>query len=329
MSTQNVTQRTPPNNLLRANNAPINESRSLEDIRNTKGMETTTGLSPETQKKLSQRVKRRREVDSDAIYDELAGFKSDIKDMIKELISAQNTRMDNLEQHMMELKKQFSTIKDTNKDIENAMNSMSTQLTSLETQISGLESQRKEINTHVYMIEEKIENLDRNIIKTSIELRNVPKRPQETKENLFCLVKTLSQSINVTLQPHDIRDVSRQPSKRESPVSALVVEFSNTLIKSRILNGIKEFNKANNKDKMNSSHLGLDSPKIPIYATELLTNTSKRLYFLARTLAKSENYAFCWISNGRVLLRRHKDGPHIVVKDEHHLQQLSSKTPGK
>ncbi|XP_037974263.1 uncharacterized protein LOC119693798 [Plutella xylostella] len=299
MSTQNVTQRTPPNNLLRANNAPINESRSLEDIRNTKGMETTTGLSPETQKKLSQRVKRRREVDSDAIYDELAGFKSDIKDMIKELISAQNTRMDNLEQHMMELKKQFSTIKDTNKDI------------------------------HVYMIEEKIENLDRNIIKTSIELRNVPKRPQETKENLFCLVKTLSQSINVTLQPHDIRDVSRQPSKRESPVSALVVEFSNTLIKSRILNGIKEFNKANNKDKMNSSHLGLDSPKIPIYATELLTNTSKRLYFLARTLAKSENYAFCWISNGRVLLRRHKDGPHIVVKDEHHLQQLSSKTPGK
>lgn len=133
MSTQNVTQRTPPNNLLRANNAPINESRSLEDIRNTKGMETTTGLSPETQKKLSQRVKRRREVDSDAIYDELAGFKSDIKDMIKELISAQNTRMDNLEQHMMELKKQFSTIKDTNKDIENAMNSMSTQLTSLET----------------------------------------------------------------------------------------------------------------------------------------------------------------------------------------------------
>lgn len=328
MSTQNVMQRTPPNNLLRTNTVALNESRSLEDVRKPQYMDTMPLLSPESQKHLPQRIKRRREVASDELADELSEFKKDMKDMIKELISAQNTRMDNLEKHMLDMKNQFSTVKDTNKDIEVAMNSMSSQLTSLEAQISGLESQRNEIATQVCTIEDKLEALDKNLVKSSIEIRNVPKRPTETKESLFYLIKTLAQTLNVALQPHDIRDVSRQPSKRETQVSAVTVEFSNTLIKSQILNSTKEFNKANGRDKLNSSHLGLGSPKTPIYVAEQLTKTTKRLYFLARALAKAENYAFCWVSNGRILLRRDKDGPHIIVKDEYHLKQLSTKNTG-
>ncbi|KAJ0184290.1 hypothetical protein K1T71_000713 [Dendrolimus kikuchii] len=122
-------------------------------------------------------------IDIGAAGNEMDTFKNDIKDMIQELICAQNSRMDKLESHIMAIKNQNVKIENTNHEIEKSMTFVSEQLTSLETKISGLEKDRVSLAKNVAVIQERVETFDHNLIKTSTEIRNVAKKNKRIKEH--------------------------------------------------------------------------------------------------------------------------------------------------
>ncbi|CAG4975794.1 unnamed protein product [Parnassius apollo] len=173
--------------------------------------------------------------------------------------------MDKLENNLLDIKNQNSKIENTNTDIETSMNFISEQITSLVSKITYLEQERITVDNKISLLEEKMETHDRSCIKTSVEIRNLPKRIQESKKDLYDMLIKLSKLIEIDLQVSDIRDVSRQYSKKENKTSNLTVEFSNTLIKSNFLSLVKNYNKRNSNNKLDSSHLGLDGPLTPIY----------------------------------------------------------------
>ncbi|KAJ8732374.1 hypothetical protein PYW07_014973 [Mythimna separata] len=240
------------------------------------------------------------------------------------MVNVQNARMDKLENHLMELKTSTSKIEASNTDIDKSMTFLSDQLTSIETKITGLEKERNSMSIKLTALEEKVESLDRSIVKTCVELRNIPKQSKETKKMLYTSLLKLSNYIEMDLQSSDIREVLRQPSKKDSTTSSLTVEFTNTLLKSEFLTAIKEYNRRNPNNKINSSHLGYEKPTTPIYVAEQLTAYSKRLFYLARTYAKANEYSYCWTSEGRILLKKNPESPSIVIRSEQQLNSLST-----
>ncbi|KAJ0175880.1 hypothetical protein K1T71_009039 [Dendrolimus kikuchii] len=265
-----------------------------------------------------------------AAGNEMDTFKNDIKDMIQELICAQNSRMDKLESHIMEIKNQNVKIENTNHEIEKSMTFVSEQLTSLETKISGLEKDRMSLAKNVAAIQERVETFDHNLIKTSIEIRNVPKKTNESKNMLYDMILNLSKQLAMNISEFNIREVVRHPSRKEKQTSNITVEFTNTLIKSHFLVAVKQYNQLHPKEKLNSTLLGFETtPKVPIYIAEQLTSHTKRLFYLARNFAKLHNYKFCWTSNGRVLLKKEPGEQYIVIKNEGQLQQLNSSSNNK
>ncbi|KAJ0178059.1 hypothetical protein K1T71_005882 [Dendrolimus kikuchii] len=140
-----------------------------------------------------------------AAGNEMDTFKNDIKDMIQELICAQNSRMDKLESHIMEIKNQNVKIENTNHEIEKSMTFVSEQLTSLETKISGLEKDRMSLAKNVAAIQERVETFDHNLIKTSIEIRNVPKKTNESKNMLYDMILNLSKQLAMNISEFNIR----------------------------------------------------------------------------------------------------------------------------
>lgn len=266
------------------------------------------------------------EFTSDAHTDTITELRTDLMNMIKELVSSQNTRLDKLETHILDIKDQYAKIKESNRDIEKSVTYISDQLTAIEEKISKLETERNKIAEKMCSLEEKIDLIDYNRIKTSVEMRNVPKIRQENKNTLYGLVQHLSKQIGMDIQMSDIRDISRLPSKKESKVSSISVEFTNTLLKNNFLTSVKQFNIKNNSSKINSTHLGLDVPCTPVYIAEQLTPFSKKLFYAARNFCKANAYTFCWTSNGRVLIKKNSDTQYIVIRTEQQLQQLSLKT---
>ncbi|KAJ0171526.1 hypothetical protein K1T71_013076 [Dendrolimus kikuchii] len=256
---------------------------------------------------------------------------SELKQMINTLMSTQNKRLDLLEEHIKEVKAGTTAMNSTGQEIELGLNNMSEQLKNLESKIDSLELDKKAIAKNIISLEEKIDTIERLSLKTSIEIRNVPKSFQENKEILYNMLQNLMLTLNVNYNKSEIRDVQRTHNSKENKVSSLIVEFHNTLQLSSLMNSVKKYNKEN-AERLNSTHLGISGTgnlNGPIYISECLTSKSKRLFYVTREFAKKYNYAFCWTSGGKIYLRKETGSQYILIKNEARLEELKNVNPTK
>ncbi|CAB3231713.1 unnamed protein product [Arctia plantaginis] len=72
-------------------------------------------------------------------------------------------------------------------------------------------------------------------------------------------------------------------------------------------------------NKLSTEHLRLGGPAKPVFVSENLTPKMKRLFFLARDFASSNQYRYCWVTNGKIYLREKQGAPHIMIKSESNL----------
>ncbi|CAH2084308.1 unnamed protein product [Euphydryas editha] len=109
-----------------------------------------------------------------------------------------------------------------------------------------------------------------------------PKKQSETKSDLVDMILRLSSTIGC--------DLKREERKRNS---SIVVETSSTM------------------------YLGfLTSEDMPIFIGEQLTTKDAHLYYLARDLAKSAQYKFCWTVYGKVYVRKTETSQVVCIKSE-------------
>lgn len=166
-------------------------------------------------------------------------FQTEIREMIKSFMEDQSSRLDTLEKHIKEIKQQNDSIKTTNMDIETSLAYISDQISDLQTKIKVLEKDREHLIETCNFLRNKIEIYERNSVKFLTEVRCVPKRKKETKQDLFSLIQKLYNHLKVNINAYDIRDVQRIPCRRDQQNSTLIIEYSNTLVKAEFLNAIK------------------------------------------------------------------------------------------
>ncbi|KAI5641777.1 hypothetical protein NE865_06081 [Phthorimaea operculella] len=265
-------------------------------------------------------IKRPRE---SCCEDRFTEFKEEIKIMIKDLGDAQNITLKTLVDDVAIIKAQNISIKSTNEQIEQSVKFLSDQFDSMSKRIDFLEKERKEHLLHISSLETKVEDMQRSLKSASVELRNLPLEPgKENKPELTNLVQRTCKVLAVDIHSNDIKDVYR--IKGKSGLSTVVVDLMRTTTKQEVVNKAKNFNKQHPNDRLNSTHLGLAGRPVPIYVSESLTNNGRRLFYLARTLASSAGYKYCWTSNGRVFLRKNEESPHMEVKSEEDLAPLKN-----
>lgn len=248
--------------------------------------------------------------------DDFYSFKEEVKQMISSLWTAQ-------QQEIKSIPATLKEIQQSNVNIENAILLLTTQNEELNKKISQLETKVKQDRDYITLLEDKIENMQVGARKPNFEIKNVPRGPSETKDDLVDMVLCLSTSVGGSLSKKDIKDVFRVRSKKkESHNSPIVVETTSTLVKTDILKLCKAFN-ISQKNKLCAKHLGHRvSTDVPIFVSEQLTSKGARLHFLARDLVKSGKYKFCWTAYGRVYVRRAENSPIIAIQSEGQVQQL-------
>ncbi|XP_047039986.1 uncharacterized protein LOC124644570 [Helicoverpa zea] len=263
----------------------------------------------------------------------------DIRELIKSLIAQQNIKFEAMESSIREIKEQYlsitsmennildikvqnSDIQTVNKEIIKNVDFISSQMKDIENKICKLEGERNNYNAQIHILEDKIETMERNSRKTCIEIRGVPKKSGESKQELYQLISSASGAIKTVLSESQIKDVYRLPSRENVQTSTVVAEFTNTLVKENFLKAAKKYNNENRNNELNTIHLGLPGPAAAVYISENLTAKTKRLLFLARDLAKVESYQYCWVSNGRVFLRKKQGAPSILIKNENSFLKL-------
>lgn len=262
------------------------------------------------------RNKRRRD---DDLAGEFTDFKEEIKQMIASFTAAQT-------QELQKITPVLRDIQQSNQNIEQSVVALTAQNEEFRKKIHELENQVQEDKKHIALLEDKLEEVQRNNRKTNFEIKNVPKKPTETREDLIDMVTCLSNTVGCSLNKQDIRDIYRVRGKKENTNSPIVVETNSTQVKMDVLKMSKAYN-IKNKTRLCAKHLGhRESVDTPVFISEQLTAKGSRLHFLARDLVKSKEYKFCWTSFGKVYIRKDENSPIILIQNEAQVHQLMQTT---
>lgn len=253
------------------------------------------------------RLKRKRE-------NELTGFMEEVRVMFSKFVSEQNGRLDTLELTLTEIKSQ-------NEIINLSMSTLSSKYDDLRKELESFKRDRKEHISYIKQLESKVESFERQSCATKIEIRNIPKIPNENKEILLDTVKKMSTVLNLPLQTADIKDIYR-PFAKSDTLKPVIVELNSVLVKENLLHNLKKLSLEEKRNKLNTGIFDSHVPKKPIFISESLTAKGRRLFFLARDFAGSYDYAYCWTTYGKIYLRKKEGMPHIRIQEESDLAKL-------
>lgn len=194
----------------------------------------------------------------------------------------------------------------------------------INTKIIKLKEEQLHQNTYVLKLENRIDELERYNRSTCLEIRGIPSKPGETKQDLSAFVDKLHTKVRAQMHSNAIKDIYRI-NRKPSGERPIVIEFTTNLHKSTSLQAVKKYNATNSTNRLNTTTLDIEGDKLPIFVSEFLTPKAKRLYFLAREASKSLGYDFCWSANGRIFLRKAEGSPPIVIVSEKQLEDLKQK----
>lgn len=296
-------KRTPPKSSL-----PSPHQTSISELSLVKEKSIDSGAATPN---VTLRQKRRRSP-SDDVSEKLAAFMAEFKDLLDALKKEQNFKFEKLSAAVEEIKRQ-------NVEIRTSVEFLSQKYDSIINQIDKLEKDRQQNLLQIQSLEIRMENYERLSRSTCIEIKNVPTVPSETKDKLLNTVISIGNSLNVPIKSHEVKDVfrinSRDPSNR-----TVLVDFTGVMMKEKIIQMYRKGNREN--IRLTTDKLKLPGPPKPLFISESLTPKMKRLFFLARDFAKLNEYSHCWISNGKVLLRKKEGDKFIIVRSESDLSDI-------
>ncbi|CAG9784930.1 unnamed protein product [Diatraea saccharalis] len=139
--------------------------------------------------------------------------------------------------------------------------------------------------------------------QSNIELQCVT---EYKSENLLQIIAALGKTVGCVLDNGMILNYTRTAKVNRSSTRrrSIIVQLALVRLRDQLLASTISYNKANPKNKLNSSHLGLNGKPSPVFIAEHLSPTNKALHAAARLTAKEKEYKFVWVRNGKVFLRK-------------------------
>jgi hypothetical protein len=321
------TQRTPPKS------PKVSGSRSESDL------STVIIGVPESDTNITTRYKRQRKETSSPqksssptfsytndlrldLLNMLTGWKEDQERRLSEWKSSLDDTLSELVKEVSHLKMECLEIKKSNAEVEKGMEFMNKTQEEISNKVKEIEKDKNSNSDAIKNLETQIQDLHFQTRHATLEIRNIPCTVNENFDNLLSTVSKIGTALEFTIHPGDIRDIYRLPGKPGVP-RPIVAEFACVLTKNEFQSRIRKFNKDKAaSEKLNTTTIGLQGEKKPVYIDEYLAPSRRKLMFETRLLAKKFNYS-CWHSNGRIFLRIEPNSKPIVVLSEKCLTGLT------
>lgn len=220
----------------------------------------------------------------------------------------------------------FSNVTEQNSVIQNSIEFLSLKYDDFLQRMEHLEIENSSYKKKIEFLETKLEQMERNTRSSMIEIKNVPKQPSESKEDLRTIISKIGDVIKKPISSTDVRDVYRLKTKNPSS-NHIIVDFTTVTIKAAVIKKCREYNKTNMNSKLNTSNIGFNNTPQPIYIEESLTKMSRRMYYLAREFVKENKHYTCWTSYGKVFIKEKDKHNALVIRinTEEDIRKISAK----
>lgn len=224
---------------------------------------------------------------------------------------------------MEKISSAMDEIKAQNLAMQSSVEFVANKFDSIQSQIDKLESDRNKNLQYIQVLEQKLEQLERHRRSTCVEIKNIPHRTGETKSSLLSQLVPLASVLNTPIDPQYVKDIFRI-NTRDPNNKTIIVEFNSVLTKELLIRKYRDYNKTNRTSKLNTEALGISGPRNPVFISENLSPQMKRLHYITKEFARSNGFQHCWVTNGKIFLRRQEGAGVILVNSEQDLKNLES-----
>lgn len=251
---------------------------------------------------------------------------SEIRSIMQEYCMNVSSRIDSLSSS---LRSELKSVKDEISDMKCSMDFMNSKYELLlqehkETKeaMVVLQNENSALKTNVQNLNSRLNSLEQSARAMNVEIQCVPERKNE---NILQVVTQLGSIINCNVKSEDIISCTRiaKINKSSARPKSIVAQFSNKKIRDEFLAASINFNrKKAMHDKLNTSHLGFNGEKTPIFIVDHLSPMNKSLHAAARKIGKEKGYKHVWVRNGRIFMRKTDDSDYVLIRDMDSLSKI-------
>lgn len=214
-------------------------------------------------------------------------------------------------------------------DLNNKWSSLESRLASMEERISNTEDkietlstlppQIKELQEHVTCLKKENNDRDQFGRLNNVEITGVPLR---SGENLRTIFHNICTKVGFALDQsdidciHRIRVFSTEAKQQNLRPPSIIVRFTRRARRDELLAAARA------RRGITTADAGLDGPSINVYLNEHLTPANKLLLKRAREVKSELNYAYVWVKECKIFLRKNDTSRVIRIVSESDLLKL-------
>ncbi|XP_041981439.1 uncharacterized protein LOC121734865 [Aricia agestis] len=233
-------------------------------------------------------------------------MKTDLNDIKSDISSTK--------QCMLDLNMKWSDMQQRFDDIEGRLNGFEDKVSCITT----LQKDLKKANEIISALEQNNNTQDQFSRLNNIEISGIPMR---NGENLYSMLHDLCSVVGFSLCETDIDTVHRvrrhiTTDKQALRHPAIIVRFTQRRRKDQLLAAARA------RRTLSSAELGLQGPACAVYISDHLTPTNKLLLKRARELKVEKQYAYLWVRDCKILLRKNDKSNVIRISSESDLLKI-------
>lgn len=252
-----------------------------------------------------------------------AEMRNIVRDEIKQALKISVDELNKtLNSHLRVLNEQYSELKAGIDFINDQFESLKSDVQTHDKEIKSLRKENDFLRSELISMNGRLKLMDQLSRSSNLELQCVP---EHRSENIISLLKQLGKVVNYPIIEADVLHCSRvaKMSPNSTRPRSILLKLGSPRTRDSLLAAVINYNKSHPNEKINSSTLGIDDKKTPIFVVENLSPENKSLHAAARLRAKELNYKFVWVRGGRIFMRKSESSEPIYVRDTDILKKIS------
>ncbi|BET01435.1 Hypothetical protein NTJ_14251 [Nesidiocoris tenuis] len=218
-------------------------------------------------------------------------------------------KFDKLDKKVNNIEKsvEFSSVKTD--EVLSKLTSIEKEINSLKKSNSRLQKENTSIKIELSTLRRRLNFVEQDRLDISLEIFGIPETPNE---NVVDIVKTIATKSDIQLIEQEVAFALRRNTGKKAAVNKMrpiLVKVERSSTRNQLVKAIKK------KDIMAKDVHASFPADVKIFANEKLTPANSHLFWLARSVAKVENFKFAWVSNGSIYLKKTEDAIPVRIKE--------------
>ncbi|XP_013195930.2 uncharacterized protein LOC106139104 [Amyelois transitella] len=266
------------------------------------------------------------------VNNSLATFRDHMSAVMQDLIEKQNVSIKELtvqvssfSTQISDMKLECDRIKSENKQNANDVKNLKADNENLHTKLASLEKKLSDSTVTIADLSNQLSYKDQQNRMNNLEISGVP---CTKSENLLNIIQTISAKIGVSLCISDIdhihrvrrfpvtRKINDNSAQAAAQIPNIIVRFTQRQKKSDLLAAVRA------RRGLTTADLNIDGPARPVFVSEHLTPSNKMLYSQTRKLGRECGYAYIWIRDCRIFVRKNDASKPILISSESDLTKI-------